>query len=178
MQVVSCSNDAGMGVMCNFGYIENSAYAFAQIRANPALVWQSIMVSIACFNVSGITTSKISSASQRATIDSSCTLLIWILSCLTGMEVFHPEAILGFVMLTMGTLVYNEAVVISCCGLDQNTNAKLAAARSRDEDDDYKRADKLKEKFDDSSTTLLLSGSAHSGYSSQMMRSTEFSSDI
>ena len=53
------------------------------------------------------------------------------------MEVFHPEAILGFAMLVMGTLLYNEIVVLPICGLDQNTGEKLAE-RAHDEDDCFR----------------------------------------
>lgn len=84
-----------------------------------------MMVSIACYNVCGITTTKLASAAQRATIDTSRTLIIWMMSCLLGLEVFHWEAIFGFVFLVFGTLVYNEIIVIPIWGLDQNTKEKI-----------------------------------------------------
>ena len=77
-----------------------------------------MMASIAFFNVCGITTTKVASAAQRATIDTSRTLIIWIMSCLLGLETFHWEAIFGFIFLVFGTLTYNEIIVLPFLGLD------------------------------------------------------------
>jgi hypothetical protein len=41
-----------------------------------------IICSIASFNVFGISTTKYASAAQRSTIDTSRTLLIWVIDCL------------------------------------------------------------------------------------------------
>ena len=91
MQAIHCSGTEGLSKLCNFGYLENSSYAFAQMADNPAIIWESIgmMASIACFNVCGITTTKVASAAQRATIDTSRTLIIWIMSCLLNLEPFN-----------------------------------------------------------------------------------------
>ena len=64
MQAVHCTGDGGLSALCSFGYLENSSYAFAQMANNSAIIWQSfgMMLSIACFNVCGITTTKIASA--------------------------------------------------------------------------------------------------------------------
>lgn len=99
------------------------------MQANPAIIWLSfgMMASIACFNVCGITTTKVASAAQRATIDTSRTLIIWIMSCLLGLEPFHWQAIFGFVFLVFGTLLYNEIFVIPFWGFDANTKEKIAA---------------------------------------------------
>ena len=127
MQSIHCTGSTGLSALCNYGYLENSSFAFAQMAENPAIIWYSVamMASIACFNVCGITTTKIASASQRATIDTSRTLLIWICSCLLGLEVFHWEEIFGFVFLVFGTLLYNEIIVLPFCGFDQYTKEKL-----------------------------------------------------
>ena len=127
MQAVHCTGDTGLQALCNYNYLENSSYAFAQMADNPAIIWQTfgMMASIACFNVCGITTTKIASAAQRATIDTSRTLVIWIMSIALGLEEFHWEAIFGFVFLVFGTLTYNEIIVLPFWGLDQNTKEKL-----------------------------------------------------
>jgi|Transcript_11897 hypothetical protein len=80
MQLVKCDGDK----VCQFGYVENSSYAFYQMADNLTIVWLSfgMMLSIAFFNVCGITTTKVASSAQRATIDTSRTLIIWIMSCL------------------------------------------------------------------------------------------------
>ncbi len=64
MQAIHCTGTTGLSKLCNFGYLENSSYAFAQMGDNSAIIWESIgmMASIACFNVCGITTTKVASA--------------------------------------------------------------------------------------------------------------------
>eukprot|EP00806_Schmidingerella_arcuata_P006219 Macronucleus_666.p1 GENE.Macronucleus_666~~Macronucleus_666.p1 ORF type:complete len:332 (+),score=103.51 Macronucleus_666:1-996(+) len=133
MQLVKCDGDK----VCQFGYVENSSYAFYQMADNLTIVWLSfgMMLSIAFFNVCGITTTKVASSAQRATIDTSRTLIIWIMSCLLQLEDFHWESIFGFIFLVFGTLVYNEIIILPFCGLDNNTKEKLeqrSAAEKRD----------------------------------------------
>jgi len=134
MQAVHCSSTA----YCDFGYIENSSYAFYQMADNGMIIFYTFacMLSIAFFNVCGITTTKVASSAQRATIDTSRTLVIWVISCLLGFEIFHYESIFGFILLVFGTLVYNEILVLPFCGLDKNTRVALAAragAEKRDQ---------------------------------------------
>lgn len=85
MQSVKCS-----GPLCNFNYFENSSYAFAQMQDNGIILVYTfgIMVSIAFFNVCGVTTTKLASAAQRSTVDTSRTVLIWIGSVALGFETF------------------------------------------------------------------------------------------
>ena len=86
MQSVKCS-----GPLCNFEYFENSSYAFAQMADNGTIIAYTfgIMVSIAFFNVCGVTTTKLASAAQRSTVDTSRTVLIWIGSVALGFEEFQ-----------------------------------------------------------------------------------------
>mmetsp|Transcript_11915 Transcript_11915/g.15192 ORF Transcript_11915/g.15192 Transcript_11915/m.15192 type:complete len:207 (+) Transcript_11915:772-1392(+) len=133
MQLVKCDGNK----VCQFGYVENSSYAFYQMADNLTIVWLSLgmMLSIAFFNVCGITTTKVASSAQRATIDTSRTLIIWVMSCLLKLEDFHWESIFGFIFLVFGTLVYNEIIILPFCGLDNNTKEKLeqrSAAEKRD----------------------------------------------
>ena len=89
---------------------------------NSALIWLSLamMLSIAFFNVSGITTTKVASSAPRATIDTSRTLVIWIMNSLVlGLEPFYYESIFGFIFLVLGTLIYNEILILPFLGLDQ-----------------------------------------------------------
>lgn len=60
------------------------------MQDNWTIIWLALgmMLSIACFNVCGITTTKVASAAQRSTIDTSRTVIIWFVSCLMG-EPFH-----------------------------------------------------------------------------------------
>lgn len=127
MQAIHCTGTEGLEKLCAFGYLENSSYAFAQMADNSTIIVLSfgMMLSIAFFNVCGITTTKIASAAQRSTIDTSRTLIIWIMSCLLGLEVFHWEAIFGFIFLVFGTLLYNEILILPVMGFDKYTKVAL-----------------------------------------------------
>ncbi len=127
-QKIQCTNS-----LCNFGYLEDSAFAFEQMGANGIIIVESIgvIISIACFNMFGIATTKNASAAQRSTIDTSRTLLIWIMSVLLGLEIFHYQAIFGFIFLVLGTLIYNEILIVPFLGFDQNTAVAIAARKNR-----------------------------------------------
>ena len=132
MQLVKCEMS-----LCNFDYLENSAYAFQQMADEPVLIVYTvgIMISIAFFNVCGVTTTKLASAAQRSTVDTSRTVLIWMGSVALGFEKFQWQAIPGFILLVFGTLVYNEILVLPFWGLDKNTKVALSArdgAKKRD----------------------------------------------
>ena len=131
MQLVKCPNQEdpqGLGKLCNYGYLENSAFAFKQMGENGMVIVLFIltMLSIAGFNVSGITTTKYASAAQRSTIDTSRTFLIWVMSLLLGLEDFLPWEIPGFILLVAGTLIYNEIWVIKYWDFDKYTKEALA----------------------------------------------------
>jgi len=140
MQMIHCTGTEGLAKLCNFNYLENSSYAFAQMQDNTTIIWLSLgmMLSIACFNVCGITVTKVASAAQRATINTSRTLTIWIISCLLGLEPFHYEAIFGFIFLVFGTLLYNEILVLHFWGFDANTKDKLVLREATCAKDDVK----------------------------------------
>ena len=95
---------------------------------NGAIIWLAVGMacSIAIFNVCGIMTTKYASAAQRSTIDTSRTLIIWIMSVALKMESFEWQAIIGFVLLTFGTLLYNEIIILPVLGFDQNTKEAKA----------------------------------------------------
>lgn len=139
MQMIKCTGTGGLNALCNFDYLENSAYAFEQMGGNIAIPLLSIgmMLSIAAFNVCGITTTKIASAAQRSTIDTSRTLIIWIMSCILGLETFHYEAIFGFIFLVFGTLLYNEIITLPICGFDKYTKVALARDGAAKRDANY-----------------------------------------
>lgn len=137
MQYITCSGTDGLNKLCAYGYLENSAYAFSQMAADPWIIVMSfgVIVSIACFNSFGIATTKYASAAQRSTIDTSRTLLIWAFSCLLGLETFQWRTIFGFILLVLGTLMYNEIVIFPCLGFDQYTKEALSKRKQADTDD-------------------------------------------
>lgn len=52
------------------------------------------------------------SSTTRATIDSCRTFFIWLVSLALGWETFIALQVVGFVILVLGTFVYNEVVRI------------------------------------------------------------------
>ena len=143
MQNVHCGgvDPHGLGVLCHYNYLENSAFAFTQMGENKWLVIETVgsILSVACFNCCGIATTKYASAAQRSTIDTSRTLLVWIFSCWLLHEPFMPLCIPGFVMLVFGTLLYNEIVVIPWFGFGENTKVAIAKREGKNmtEANDY-----------------------------------------
>jgi hypothetical protein len=99
----------------------------------PVLIVETfgIMLSIAFFNFCGVTTTKLASSAQRATVDSSRTVLIWIGSVLLGFEKPQWLNIPGFVILIFGTLLYNEIVVLPFWGFDQWTKVAIEAREGK-----------------------------------------------
>ena len=133
MQSIKCSGDQGLEKLCNFGYLENSSYAFKQMSENGVIIGLAFMMaaSIAIFNVCGIMTTKYASAAQRSTIDTSRTVIIWIMSISFLGETFEWQTLICFVMLTFGTLLYNEIIVLPILGFDQNTKEAKAAREGK-----------------------------------------------
>jgi len=85
-----------------------------------------IIISIALFNATGVAITKYASAAQRSTIDTSRTLLIWMVSLGLGWEDFLAWELLGFVFLVIGTLIYNEIVVVPIEGMMKYTKVEMA----------------------------------------------------
>lgn len=95
-----------------------------------------VICTIAFFNYFGVATTKYASAPQRSTVDTSRTVLIWVFFLTVPIkgaeETFKWLQLIGFIFLVIGTLVYNEIVVIPLLGFDQWTKdaiAKRDAAR-------------------------------------------------
>lgn len=66
------------------------------------------VVSIAFFNWFGISVTKDISATTRMVLDSVRTFLIWAISLAVGWQEFSYLQIVGFVLLLLGTAIYNE----------------------------------------------------------------------
>lgn len=88
-------------------------------------------MSIGCFNATGVAITKYASAAQRSTVDTSRTLIIWFVSIFIGWEKFYWQELIGFILLVMGTLVYNEIYVLPCEIMNQNTKKNLIKKEGR-----------------------------------------------
>lgn len=79
------------------------------------------VLTIAGFNVTGVMITKYASAAQRSTVDTSRTLVIWIVFLIMGSEKFILGELFGFFLLVIGTLVYNEIIEIPIDFMNKNT---------------------------------------------------------
>ncbi|KAL7888433.1 hypothetical protein AOLI_G00034070 [Acnodon oligacanthus] len=89
--------------------LEDALDAFCQIGHKPLILLALLgnTVSIAFFNFAGISVTKEISATTRMVLDSLRTLVIWVMSLALGWEKFHGLQILGFIILLIGTGLYN-----------------------------------------------------------------------
>lgn len=86
-QFIPCHN----GDLCSGGHVEDTPDAFKQLGSSALLLILIILfaLSIAFFNWTGVTTTKYASALARSTIDTSRTLLVWVISMIVGWEEFN-----------------------------------------------------------------------------------------
>lgn len=89
--------------------LEDALDAFCQIGHQPLILLALLgnTVSIAFFNFAGISVTKEISATTRMVLDSLRTLVIWVVSLALGWEQFHGLQVLGFLVLLLGTALYN-----------------------------------------------------------------------
>lgn len=105
--------------------LEDALDAFCQIGHQPMILLALLgnTVSIAFFNFAGISVTKEISATTRMVLDSLRTLVIWAVSLALGWESFHGLQVLGFLVLLLGTALYNGlhrpllARIPCCAGL-------------------------------------------------------------
>ena len=123
-QKVPCDNTD----FCPYGVIEDSAAAFREMGEHHELIYYSlgIIVSIACFNATGVAVTKYASAPQRSTIDTCRTLFVWVVAMLQGQESWLWSEFFAFVLLVAATLTYNEILILPCEAFNKNTRKKIA----------------------------------------------------
>jgi drug/metabolite transporter (DMT)-like permease len=129
--LIPCSNDD----FCNGGFLEDSVEAFKQIGESWEILtlFLGFMISISLFNFTGVTTTKKAGALARSTIDTSRTLLIWMFSIAVGWEDFIWLQLIGFFFLVIGTLIYNEILVIPFWGFKESIERKQIYTKNRAE---------------------------------------------
>lgn len=82
-------------------------------------------VSIAAFNSFGVATTKYASAAQRSTVDSCRQLLVWAFSIWIFGDPVEPLCLVGFAILVLGTLMYNEIIEIPILGFNKWTKRAI-----------------------------------------------------
>ncbi|XP_042359351.1 solute carrier family 35 member F6 [Plectropomus leopardus] len=119
--------------------LEDALDAFCQIGHQPLILLALLgnTVSIAFFNFAGISVTKEISATTRMVLDSLRTLVIWVVSLGLGWEHFHVLQVLGFVVLLVGTALYNGlhrpllASIPCCAGMVRTEEEDSPAERER-----------------------------------------------
>lgn len=138
LSLIPCVPVAEKGVdkACPYGVIEDSVAAVAQIlgEAPLCLLVVGSMISIAFFNFFGISITKVLSSSSRAVIDPTRTLFIWLMSILLGWESFLYLQLLGFLISTIGMLIFNEIIPLPFWGIDYNWSKKIEARNKKRKD--------------------------------------------
>jgi drug/metabolite transporter (DMT)-like permease len=113
--------------------LEDTIFAFRQMGDNGLLLFYVILYicSIALFNFVGISVSKYASSPARAVVDTVRTIVVWgfflmpfINKCYR--EHFNWLQLVGFILLVIGTVIYNEVLVLPFLGFDQYTKKALA----------------------------------------------------
>lgn len=96
------------------GSMENCVYVFAQMYYDWKLLLAVVgsVFSIAFFNFFGISITQRISSTTRSTIDSMRTFLIWVVSLIIGWETFSWLQVCGFMVLVLGSTLYNEVIKI------------------------------------------------------------------
>jgi drug/metabolite transporter (DMT)-like permease len=94
--------------------MENSVYAFAQLAQDWRLMAATIgsICSIAFFNFFGISITQRVSSTTRSAIDSCRTFFIWMVSLAVGWETFRLLQLGGFIVVIIGTFMFNEVIKI------------------------------------------------------------------
>ncbi|XP_063771087.1 solute carrier family 35 member F6 isoform X2 [Pseudophryne corroboree] len=108
------------------GVLEDSLDAFCQMGNQPLIILALLgnISSIAFFNFAGISVTKEISATTRMVLDSLRTVVIWIVSLAVGWEKFHALQILGFIILLLGTSLYNGLHKPLMCGRCKEDSAE------------------------------------------------------
>merc|ERR1719386_539150 len=112
----------GVVLLCglNAFHLENTPGAVYQITHSKPLLTAVIgsIFSIAFFNFSGVTVTQKASCVARSTIDVSRTIIIWAVELSLGWNGFNALQLAGFVVLALGTMIYNRIIVFSFLDTD------------------------------------------------------------
>lgn len=94
------------------GSFDNYLDGLIQVSNNRTLMLAVLtaVCSIAIFNYAGVTITRRLSSTHRATLDGLRTITVWGVSLALDWETFHFLQLVGFVILFIGTMFYNEVI--------------------------------------------------------------------
>ncbi|KAI1301309.1 Solute carrier family 35 member F6 [Halotydeus destructor] len=98
------------------GCIEDPIDAFYQIKNSwkVAICFLGCVLSIPCFNATGVSVTKELSATTRSVLDMLRAVMIWVFSLAVGWQKFSIYQLLGFVVMMSGVLLYNKMINCPC----------------------------------------------------------------
>ena len=119
---------------------ENALFAIQQIyKSRDLKIFLSMYVlSIAFFNFSGLTISKNVSSTARTIVDTLRTIVIWTFFLTMPFvpedtkESFSWLQLLGFLILIIGSVIYNEILVLPFWGFAENTKEAIKKREKRE----------------------------------------------
>ena len=100
------------GALCHNGRLENSLKAVTDLGQNTVLLILviALVVDIGIYNALGVAVTKYASCSNRATVNTSKVVLVWLFFLLypgDGGETFHWLQFGGFILIVIGTFIFN-----------------------------------------------------------------------
>lgn len=119
---------------------ENAPFAFEQLGESTRLKFfiPLYIFSIAFFNFSGQVIAQNVSSTARAIVDTLRTIIIWGFFMMPfvedkSRETFHFLQLIGFLILILGSLIYNEILVIPIFGFNRNLKKNLSKDTKNEE---------------------------------------------
>ena len=127
----------------NKSYIEDSKFALEQMWDNKKLLILYIffVVSIALYNLVGIKLTELVTSTHRVVVDEARIVFIWLFFIFFKevegtQEEFHYLQLIGYIFIVIGTIIYNEILVIPFCDLDYNTIIKREEREIKKEEEE------------------------------------------
>ena len=129
LNLIPCNNDD----ICNGGYVENSVEAFRQVSdsADLAMLFVVFVFSLSLVNFAGAAIIQKIGALAKVMMETSGIILTWVFSMLVGWEVFLWLQLIGFIILVLGSAVYNEILVIPWWGFRKSIYEKTIYMEKR-----------------------------------------------
>ena len=85
----------------------------------------SMIIVIGALNYFLVKTIKIADSLALCTIDSGRVILVWILAIAFNLEDVLPIEITGGLSLVLGIMIYNEVLILPCCGLKKSAKTSM-----------------------------------------------------
>ena len=125
--------------VCTNGVIEDTVGVFQDYAANPLLALFSLIliIDVSILNIAGVSITKYGSSAQRTTCDMLRNLFVWFFFMLVPirhdpnsgdavyLEKFTFFQMIGFIILVIGVLIYNEILVIPYFGFNRFTKIAI-----------------------------------------------------